>query len=771
MRKIKKSISFLLVSMGLLVASPAQSQVIDQSTGNVVWLGSTLSEALTAVNNGEHVYLYNVATGKFLNSGGNYGVQGVLSTVGMRLTFELTKSPRYSGNSYYLVRTRIGNTAQGDCLSPNGTNSTPVYLDRQEKYTDGTQYSRPDWRFDHTQGNQTVNGESKTTHTYRLYNVARQTYLGTNGNNTVLSSDNTYNWRIVTESDYEKAMNNVVWGQVDLGAFVKDPEFSRDSKDARYWEWVQTDENFPVTTGTDFEGETITLDGYNATTPHWHQRNQDVMCNNVNILTTNITRAQIGSNVISGNGSYDADGFRINFAKYYAAEIYNEKIRLQQTATLHAGANLSEGLYKFTCQGLYFDDGNGLTNGNAYFFVTREYNGDVSTQRLPLVPMNNLSNNNITPHSGVSAGYVFDYNADAYLMQFYIEVKAGTKLTFGIETTEAEGWACLGNIHLYAHGRQAVFIDEDWKTNETLTHTLYEGGEIQYETGDPYVLVHYQEKYDFPVTVYYQRTMALNKWNSICLPVSLTGDQIYSAFGGDTELAVIDKLYVNDKKDTYLIDFKSVPVSDGLTMGQPYIIKPSSAPQYPEGITLEVGNGGINQIVTVEGPTYAIGIMGKDALPTASSGSAMSDDFRSIKIKEGDGIKMAGSFYKIENVKDLNGTSSSNAHEFYDGNEMWMMTKGNLVHLTKETPAVPLYATYAFLYAEKPVDFTQASVQMAVDGFTDGTTAIDDLPLVAPSLKGASVYNLSGQRVCDVSEAGQLPKGIYLVQGRKFTVK
>ena len=567
---------------------------------------------------------------------------------------------------------------------------------------------------------------------------------------------------------------------------MKDPEFSRDSKDARYWEWVQTDENFPVRIAKDFEGEDITLDyptrhgsgnstindfsTYNSQRPHWHQRNQNVMCNNVDMTTTNITRTQYGTN-LSGNNYYDLDGFRATFGQYYAAEIYNEKIRLQQTATLHAGANLSEGLYKFTCQGLYYDDGNGLTNGNAYFFVTRDYNGDVSTQRLPLVPMNNLSNNNITPHSGVSAGYVFDNNADAYLMQFYIEVKAGTKLTFGIETTEAEGWACLGNIHLYAHGRQAVFIDEDWKTTETLTHTLYEGGEIQEETGDPYVLVHYQEKYDFPVTVYYQRTMALNKWNSICLPVSLTGDQIYSAFGGDTELAVIDKLYVNDKKDTYLIDFKSVPVSDGLTMGQPYIIKPSSAPQYPEGITLEVGNGGINQIVTVQGPTYAIGIIGKDALPTASSGTVMSDDFRSIKIKEGDGIKMAGSFYMIENVKDLNGTNSSNTHEFYDNNEMWMMTKGNLVHLTQETPAVPLFATYAFLYAEKPVDFTQASVQMAVDGFTDGTTAIDDLPLVAPSLKGASVYNLSGQRVCDVSEAGQLPKGIYLVQGRKFTVK
>ncbi len=784
--KIQNFISFLLLTVGLVTVSPARAQVIDQSTGEVVWLGSTLSEALQAVDKGEHVYLYNVATGTFLNSGGNYGVQGVLSTVGMRLTFEASTSY----NNAYRIRTRIGNNAQGDCVSPNGTTSTPVYLDRKDTYTDGAQYSRPDWRFTNTSGNQRVNGQNHTTNTYTLLNVSRNAYLGTNGNNTVLGNNN-LNWRIVTESDYEKAMNSVVWGQVDLGAFVKDPEFSRDSKDARYWEWVQTDENFPVRTAKDFEGENITLDyptrhgsgnsaindfsTYNSQRPHWHQRNQNVMCNNVDMTTTRIYRTGnngYGTN-LTGNNYYDLDGFRAAFGQYYAAEIYNEKIRLQQTATLTAGANLSEGLYKFTCQGLYYDDENGYTNGNAYFFVTRSYNGDVSTQRLPLVPMNSLSGNNITPHSGVSAGYVFDNNANAYLLQFYIEVKAGTQLTFGIETTEAKGWACLGNIHLYAHGRQAVFIDEDWTTQETLTHTLYHGGDTQYETGDPYVLVHYQDKYDFPVTVYYQRTMALNKWNSICLPVSLTGDQIYSAFGGDTELAVIDKLYPNSKRDLYLIDFKSVPVSNGITMGKTYIIKPSSPPQYPDGITLEVGNGGTNQIVTIDGPTYAIGIMGKNALPTVGSGESvsMSADFRSLKVDNGDGIHMAGSYYKIENVKDLNGTSTSNTHEFLDNNEMWMITKGNMVHLTDNSKTVPLYATYAFLYAEKDVDFTQASIQMLVDGLSDGTTAIDDLPILTPSVKGASVYNLSGQRVCDVSEAGQLPKGVYLIQGRKFTVK
>lgn len=799
--KIQNFISFLLLTVGLVTASPARAQVIDEETGEVVWLGSTLQEALEAVGRGEHIYLYNSVTKTFVNSGGDYGVQGVLSTVGMRMTIETSKS---GNNNAYILRTRIGNNAQGDCLSPAYTysGSNNVYLDRRDTETNDAQYSRPDWRFSENTGTQRVctnkannTYENLTTHNYRLEDLKRRNYynyyLNYSGTNLLVNTTSNYNWRIVTESDYDEAMNAVVWGQVDLGAFVKDPEFSRDSKDARYWEWVQTDENFPVRTAKDFEGEDITLDyptrhgsgnsaindfsTYNSQRPHWHQRNQNVMCNNVDMTTTRIYRTGnngYGTN-LTGNNYYDLDGFRAAFAQYYCAEIYNEKIRLQQTATLTAGANLSEGLYKFTCQGMYFDDENGLTNGNAYFFVTRTYNNDVSTQRLPLVPMNSLSGNNITPHSGVSAGYVFDHNANAYLLQFYIEVKAGTQLTFGIETTEAKGWACLGNIHLYAHGRQAVFIDEDWLPEMTLTHTLYEGGATQYETGDPYVLVHYQEKYDFPVTVYYQRTMALNKWNSICLPVSLTGDQIYSAFGGDTELAVIDKLYPNSKRDLYLIDFKSVPVSNGITMGKTYIIKPSSPPQYPDGITLEVGNGGTNQIVTVDGPTYAIGIMGKNALPTVGSGESesMSADFRSLKVDDGDGIHMAGSYYKIENVKDLNGTSTSNTHEFLDNNEMWMITKGNMVHLTDNSKTVPLYATYAFLYAEKEVDFTQASIQMLVDGLSDGTTAIDDLPILTPSVKGASVYNLSGQRVCDVSEAGQLPKGVYLIQGRKFTVK
>ena len=762
--KNKYLLSVCAILLGFVFSTSVKAQIINESNGKVVWLGSTLNEAL----NGQYVYLYQVNEDMFVNAGGSYGVQGVLSTVGMRLKIE-----SYNGN--YRVASRIDNQAQGNYMSPNQTTGSEIYLDRVGVRTTGNKYSDPDWRFTVHTTSQTINGISYPITSYTIQNVHRNSYLSYNGNNLVFGSET--QWRIVTEADYVEAMNNVVWGEVDLGSFVQDAEFGRDNMDGRYWVW----EGDGVTTGTDEQGTYTKDTEYTVgTTPtHWHQRNQDKMVNglvlNENVAAMTIPVNTVGSNVISSafTGQYAHDSYRNACAKYYAAEIYNEKIKLSQTAELSTstqGSNLTEGLYKMTCQALYYDDAQGLTNDDvAYFFVTRTANGETTTESLPIIPMNKVDNN-ITAHSGVSAGYVFDHNANAYLLEFFIEVKAGTTLTFGIDMQKAEGWAVIGNIHLYAHGKQAIFLDEDWSTSEKIKYTLYEDDtNIQEsEAGDPYTLVRYNEKYDWPVSLYYQRTMTKDKWNTICLPINLTGSQVRQTFGNDCELAEIDELEVVESNNAtgghYTIHFKGVDLdTEGLIFGKPYIIKPTIDPQDPDGTKVEVGNGGQNQFIVIEGPTYILAGVKKEALlenqVLANLAQTATGNTYSTYSKP---INFTGTFYRKEFT----------ANQVKDGDDhMWFITKGNMYHL-QGTRAVTLWATYAYLHAPKEsLDANISNISISLDGITDTMTSIDEMPILREgNMDDAAIYNLSGQRI-EGKSLSTLPRGIYIVNGRKYTVK
>ena len=747
--KNKYLFSVCAILFGFVFSAPVKAQVINERTGEVVWLGSTLQEALTACNNGEYVYLYQVNKDMFINAGGSYGVQGVLSSVGMRMKLE-------TYNRNYRVATRIDNQAQGNYMSPNGSGND-IYLDRVGTYTTGTKYSRPEWQFTATTSTQTINGTRYTTTTFTIYNTDRGSYLSYDSNNRLVFSNSQTQWRIVTEADYVEAMNNVVWGEVDLGSFVQDAEFGRDNMDGRYWIW----EGEGVTTGTDAEGQEITLDGRDLTSSpkHWHQRNQDVMCNGI-LLQNGISRDNIGRNVPGTNNNYDHDGFRNAFAQYYAAEIYNEQIKLYQTAELSSqGANLTEGLYKMTCQALYYDDINGLTNDDvAYFFVKRVADGEETTETLPIIPMNKVSGNNITPHSGVSAGYVFDTNANAYLLEFYIEVKKNTTLTFGIEMKKPEGWTVLGNIHLYAHGKQAIFLDEDWTESEVLDYTLYEDDTNILELGpdDPYKLVHYNDKYDWPVTLYYQRTMTKNKWNTICLPINLTGSQVRLAFGPNCDLAEIDEIEVveNDKGGHYTIHFKGVDLdTEGLVFGKPYIIKPTIDPQEPNGTSVEVGNGGVNQFIKIDGPTYTLAGVTKDALLENQVLANLAQTITGTG-----GIKFTGTFY----AKPIDVAASNE--------DCWFITKGNMYHVTgQKEGGYTLWSTYAYLHAPKNTNGT--NIMVSVDGVADTMTSIDEMPILREgNIDDAAIYNLAGQKI-EGTSLSTLPRGIYIVNGRKYTVK
>ena len=295
--------------------------------GKITWKGSTIEDAYAACEQGKFVFLYNVNADKFVTASGNYGVQGSLSQVGMRMKihkpnpmYQSTNNPNtyndartmtdwhywnfdqhrmnnpYQGNTYYSFETRIDNKRQGDYLSPNGEGAD-IYLDRHyREITSGTFNSFPYWRFI------TQSGYEKGFTTYRIVNRNDNAnfsngpeYMGANGNSVVFVADNSSTglWRIVTEDDYKEAMNILEWGEIDMDAFIKDCEFIRNNKDSVYWEWASAYGARTVTTTVDGEEKTLIQDGpFENNATHWHLRGQQWMDGLLILITVWVMKAK-----------------------------------------------------------------------------------------------------------------------------------------------------------------------------------------------------------------------------------------------------------------------------------------------------------------------------------------------------------------------------------------------------------------------------------------------------------------------------------------------
>lgn len=801
----------------------ANAQKVDSNTGLVVWTGMTLNEAVQASQTG-FIYLLQfkptlneMDKEKYISQGGTYGVQGVLSSIGMRM--KIVRSP--NNNSYYQVITRVQNS-NGDTSGTLGDRmaftdqyvGSNIYLDRGTGHiTNNTYTNFPDWTIINgtaTKRNIRYVGE-ETTQDVEVKTISFRNRRGISNNDvyitvnndgklvTTTNQNNATQWIVVSEADFNNAMTQVTWGEVDLGVFVQGGEFSRDNKDLESWVWGSVFSNQGESTPLASQVDSRDI---SSSPKHWHQRNQNVMCNGV-LIANGIRGNLVGTNIngVGASTNYDKEAFQNQFADYYAGEIYNEAISLSQQLQGSTIPNLVDGLYKITAQALYYDGVDGTTNnGVSYFVIKRdELNDDgsiknTSFEKLPIAPLNSEgSGYGITPESGVSAGYIFDTRENAYNINYFVEISGNTNLTIGIEQTEAEGWTVIGNIHLYAHGKQALFMDEDWDESERLTFKNNDDN-VVYE-GDPYHQVQFYDNYEYPATVYYQRTLTPNKWTTICLPFNLKGSQVAQAFGDGTKVSTLDKL------DGICLRFKATPdIASNLNTviieaGKPYIIKPTKEkPDFEEGATLLVGNGMENHTVTVDGKIYAIAGVTKDnsynevttednpfsiATMTTYDKDGNFKERKDIKITtklkdpikitdEASGISFVGTFHhkviKKEDVYNAKNNPSGIA-------EYWVFSKGDMYHL-QGTKDWNIWATYAYLTLPKGTTGSAKDLTFAVNvngvEETGLITEIENIfsePVVSSDEN--KVYSISGQRM----NGGSLQKGIYIKNGRKYVVK
>lgn len=772
---MKKSIfTLLLIAAGGATATAQLTAVSDPTilydteTNAIHFSSMDIAEAATYCDGGGYVYIYNVGAQSFISAGGTYGVQAVLTDYAMR--FKVEKSASYSG--HYVFQSRVKNSVQlphlGAYLGTSDPSSDPkVYLDRSTTRITNLYNNGPIWEPTEVSGQATINAAAVSLRGYRLrntYSSSPRRYLshdnatGTKGAQVSTSITGTAaaaaTWRFIKDTDFEQMIGGLAQAEVSV-PWIKDATFTRDSQDATYWKWGG--------------GNAANTDGHDTSSEpaHWHQRTQDTFINGVEVTGITDAAATIGSNVTTSTGGITADAYRAAYAKYYTAEIYNEQNSLTQELPISDGATytMPVGTYRIQMQGFYHDGDAGTTNDGAAYLVVKRTStsadpavqaGENATYRILLKTMSSESGNDITVASGVSAGLYFAENPSAYTNAITFRIREeGTRLEFGIETTGATGWTVGANWRLWAYSESNYIVDENWSEAEAMPYQTHNATDDTWtarttEAVDPYGEMGFDKAFPIASTVYYRRTLTPGAWNPICLPFALTAAQIQTVFGNETRVSRFNGL------DADCITFVTQHIAnDGMEAGVPYLICPegtkNTVPAMSEGTSYYVPKGNnIRYVIENADNTDIYAIHGVEktaaALPPAQTVTAGDLAFEGTYFRKPVGLSTAGQ-------------------------ENYVITKGQMYHLTN-TADKTVWGTYAYLHMPKETGAQVKTLSVvAPDGRADEVTAIDGIVIDGGAdAANYGIFSLSGQKVGKGS-LGDLPKGLYIMNGRKFLVK
>lgn len=433
---------------------------------------------------------------------------------------------------------------------------------------------------------------------------------------------------------------------------------------------------------------------------------------------------------------------------------------------------LKPGLYRVNCQGFYFNPNNKNDKDNTSFvFASQDYTKISNQTTLKTIDpadwdfMRNMTykdtekttDKDIVINYCVNAGKIFaennpyedkDVDHRRYDNSVAVLVKAdegydtGTLYIGAGKRANVGGYAYFDNFQLFYMGDKQWYLDATNTSTSEFTTTKNDNDNYHTPSG----INHNPEgdgHYGFPVIYNIRRYFNLDKWESLILPCTLTGDQVKQTFGGDKQV----KLSVFDKVEGTCVYFRAVdPDNEGIVAGRPYIIKVGKKADIEtkkDEYTFPWGN---NTTVKVNGPIYQV----KGVVPPTFTG----DDVTTEEVTSGGyKVQFHGFYYDP-------GTAPTNAY---------VVNNGDMYHLSS--------AWNSFVGTSWYVTITDAqgnakALSFSFDG-DSSTTAIENVAGQEDAAVQADgfVYNLSGQRVGTRNNMSNLSSGIYVVAGKKFVVK
>lgn len=328
-----------------------------------------------------------------------------------------------------------------------------------------------------------------------------------------------------------------------------------------------------------------------------------------------------------------------------------------------------------------------------------------------------------------------------------------------------------------------VFVDNFQVFYEDVKYVTYiSANQAEYTNVDKY-------EYKEDVDLYVRRAFTENKWNSIVLPFDITTANVVSAFGDG---AVLSKLSgINPDRHTQILFNKTEKLEAG-ECGLVFVPEGANKnhatlKDYNETTDMKVLTGPITmnledgedaywnkmqQITgnkTFYGPLYKFGKVTRSKKEDDASGTG----YVTFSV---DGGNVSDKGVVSKNYTTDAGTLAYEGYYYKpkkDGNnELWpggsyIVYDGNMYHLSSDWGV-----KYATMWYLEDVSEVKMSRTFVINGIADNTvTEISGVVIDNGKSETGRIYNLNGQYMGDNASKDNLPKGLYIMNGKKFIVR
>ncbi len=693
------------------------------SSQALAWEGQAIGDI---VKEGQY-YIYNVGKKKFLTQSGIWGTSTGVDDSG--LLMNAIKSTSSSG-VYKFQSTLNGYLILASSDQVNKADAGHMFFDQDQSFS-GTSW--------------TVTKVSKSENIYTIQCAnpgdlyKNKFYITANKDDDSVepteSVEGDYSkWMFVSvntlKNEFDNATGADVNNPIHASFFMYDAGFYRNNANATKWNIgssSSTLERSEISKSYGSDGEVITIpsasgnllptDAYNSNNALKSTYVYHIGNGYVHITKDGGTDLGGDYGLLSNKDDYDGKYWHRPYGRYWTANIHGKSGKIYQTIQ-----NLRKGWYKVTCYGM-------STDGKGYLFAS----GDNTTAKGDKYSISNFTKPDKTPDTYVKASYMLITNPTKYEQSVTVLVENGT-LTFGAEVTDGgeQAWTCFDSFSLAycGEGELNLLIDETQ-------------GDIAY--------LNDQANDNYNQILRLNRELNTNKWNSFVLPVNLNAGQVKLAFGGDTKLAQLDRA------DGNRIYFKCVSLDDNeataISAGKLYIINPQLAMTEDEWVSHRNSNYNIEY-----NKYYKINQVTFKKANILDSPLVDDEDFQPGASSDGQ-MRMAGTYVSLTKTNENPIPACS-----------YVISGGKWKYAVNGVSKVQGLRGWI----ETSKDNTSKSLIFNIDGVDEEevSTGIDGLFVdgaeTNTSISKTGVYSLSGQKISDKTN---LPKGIYIVNGRKMIVK
>lgn len=712
----------------------------------------------TAETDGDKIVcLYNVGAKKFLSVGGLWGTHASLNVSPYSIYM------KDKGSQTYSLESKVNGSGTGSYL---GIKNNGVYMDRNDVSSAVRFVQAKDY-------------DSKTNKVY-LVKIGSDGYLTAYPNNeamfcnyeTKLAADGTteyknQEWKIITKNDYYLLFNTApahMKSAVDASFLLACPDFRVNNTDAAKWNIGDVSPTTDVKSHVRFGDEKT-------------------------------YRTYPGNSDCNWTPAYDETHQR-DYGKYYYC--YTKGLRgfnIYQDVKVHKA-----GWYLLRCNGFSTANSseNIAKNGTplANLFITvLDAQGNPIKEKYSAATLDGISQTDAE-----ALGNTYD--------------KAGIGHAFFEGKYENQVQICLDDNSISSENpvtlRIGFYIDSTTKSEADANELtavdnfklLYAGPRrnpeliLDEESTDLRYLTEAADEYKNSV-LHLNRKLNDNMWNSLILPVDLTWGQMKRTFGDAVKVAKLTALTENS------VQFVTVePDSDEAVMVkafEPYIV-------YPPYTQVKSTAYTVDRFYTSKGDDNSEWL-GKDYKPTSDQNNRLT---KTLKPDHYDITMVSLDREKLKQAVDLNTWVSNTQFKTIDGNYGKMVCKGTMAKTYDNGNIISgrddLNGDY-FMYKGKLIQVpsgnmdngkpysyglkafrcwfeltdnasaggTPSKVSLLIDGVEDSTTGIDDIhgSTDRTSYKRGieGVFNMNGQMVRRSCSLEGLPKGMYVVNGKKIIIR